>query len=63
MAIDPRVQENLIDSNDDFYPTLNAFSLQNIRINVPSTFTVGVSTNPLIMNNAAERSSPHKERY
>ena len=33
----------------------NALSLQNIRINVPSTFTVGVSTNPLIMNNAAER--------
>lgn len=33
----------------------NALSLQNIRINVPSTFTVGVSTNPTIMNNAAER--------
>jgi flotillin len=33
----------------------NALSLQNIRINVPSTFTVGVSTNPAIMNNAAER--------
>lgn len=33
----------------------NALSLQNIRINVPSTFTVGVSTNPGIMNNAAER--------
>ncbi len=36
-------------------PLDNALSLQNIRINVPSTFTVGVSTNPLIMNNAAER--------
>lgn len=33
----------------------NALSLQNIRINVPSTFTVGVSTSPPIMNNAAER--------
>jgi len=36
-------------------PLNNALSLQNIRINVPSTFTVGVSTDPLIMNNAAER--------
>ncbi len=33
----------------------NALSLQNIRINVPSTFTVGVNTQPSIMNNAAER--------
>ncbi|MFT3926100.1 MAG: SPFH domain-containing protein [Myxococcales bacterium] len=33
----------------------NALSLQNIRINVPSTFTCGVSTLPAIMNNAAER--------
>jgi len=33
----------------------NALSLQNIRINVPSTFTIGVSTNGAIMNNAAER--------
>ena len=33
----------------------NALSLQNIRIHVPSTFTVGVSTDPMIMNNAAER--------
>jgi flotillin len=33
----------------------NALSLQNIRINVPSTFTVGVSTHPAVMNNAAER--------
>lgn len=33
----------------------NALSLQNIRINVPSTFTVGISTEPTIMTNAAER--------
>jgi flotillin len=33
----------------------NALSLQNIRIHVPSTFTVGISTDPTIMNNAAER--------
>ncbi len=36
-------------------PLQNALSLQNIRINVPSTFTVGVSTDKAIMNNAAER--------
>ena len=36
-------------------PLQKALSLQNIRINVPSTFTVGVSTEPGIMNNAAER--------
>lgn len=36
-------------------PLQNALSFQNIRINVPSTFTVGVSTDPAIMNNAAER--------
>ncbi|MGB0678142.1 MAG: flotillin family protein [Polyangiales bacterium] len=36
-------------------PLQNALSLQNIRINVPSTFTVGVSTQPAIMTNAAER--------
>ena len=36
-------------------PLSGALSQQNIRIDVPSTFTVGVSTNPLIMNNAAER--------
>ena len=33
----------------------NALSLQNIRINVPSTFTIGVSTEKHIMTNAAER--------
>ena len=36
-------------------PLQGALSLQNIRINVPSTFTVGISTEPEIMNNAAER--------
>lgn len=36
-------------------PLQNALSMQNIRINVPSTFTVGISTEPAIMNNAAER--------
>ncbi len=36
-------------------PLTNALSLQNIRIDVPSTFTVGISTIPSIMNNAAER--------
>lgn len=36
-------------------PLSNALSLQNIRINVPSTFTVGISTDPGVMNNAAER--------
>ena len=36
-------------------PLENALSLQNIRIHVPSTFTVGVSTAPEIMTNAAER--------
>ena len=33
----------------------SALSRQNIRINVPSRFTVGVSTEPGIMQNAAER--------
>ncbi len=33
----------------------NALSKQNIRIDVPSIFTVGVSTDPAIMQNAAER--------
>lgn len=32
-----------------------ALSKQNIRVDVPSTFTVGISTEPGIMNNAAER--------
>ena len=33
----------------------NALSRQNIRINVPSRFTVGLSTEPGVMQNAAER--------
>ena len=33
----------------------NALSKQNIRINVPSKFTVGISTEPEVMQNAAER--------
>ena len=36
-------------------PLQNALSLQNIRINVPSTFTVAVSVDSSTMNNAAER--------
>lgn len=36
-------------------PLQNALSMQNIRINVPSTFTVGISTDPGTMHNAAER--------
>jgi len=33
----------------------NALSKQNIRVNVPSRFMVGISTEPGIMDNAAER--------
>jgi len=33
----------------------NALSKQNIRVNVPSRFMVGISTEPGIMGNAAER--------
>ena len=33
----------------------NALSRQNIRIDVPSVFTVGISTEPGVMQNAAER--------
>ena len=33
----------------------NALCKQNIRINVPSVFTVGVSTDPALMGNAADR--------
>ena len=36
-------------------PLEGALSKQNIRINTPSTFTVGISTEPGIMSNAAER--------
>lgn len=33
----------------------NALSKQNIRVDVPSRFTVGISTEPTVMQNAAER--------
>ena len=33
----------------------SALSKQNIRVDVPSCFTVGVSTEPTVMSNAAER--------
>ena len=33
----------------------SALSRQNIRIDVPSIFTVGISTEPTVMENAAER--------
>ncbi|MGK7397688.1 MAG: flotillin family protein [Candidatus Cyclobacteriaceae bacterium M3_2C_046] len=33
----------------------NALSKQNIRVDVPSRFTIGISTEPGVMNNAAER--------
>jgi flotillin len=46
LSLDPMVIE---------IPLEGALSLNNIRVNVPSTFTVGVSTDPVLMNNAAER--------
>jgi flotillin len=46
LALEPMVIE---------IPLEGALSLNNIRVNVPSTFTVGVSTDPILMNNAAER--------
>jgi flotillin len=36
-------------------PLQGALSQNNIRVNVPATFTVGISTDPVLMNNAAER--------
>jgi flotillin len=36
-------------------PLEGALSLNNIRVNAPATFTVGVSTDSVIMQNAAER--------
>jgi flotillin len=36
-------------------PLSGALSLNNIRVNVPATFTVGISTDPVLMNAAAER--------
>ena len=46
LSLDPLVIE---------IPLEGALSLNNIRVNVPSTFTVGISTDPVLMNNAAER--------
>jgi flotillin len=46
LSLDPMVIE---------IPLEGALSLNNIRVNVPSTFTVGISTDPVLMNNAAER--------
>ncbi|UCD25822.1 MAG: flotillin family protein, partial [Gemmatimonadota bacterium] len=36
-------------------PLTGALSLNNIRVNVPATFTVGISTDSVLMNSAAER--------
>lgn len=36
-------------------PLKGALSQQNIRVNVPSTFTIAISTDPDVMNNAAIR--------
>ena len=36
-------------------PLEGALSMNNIRVNVPSTFTVGISTTEVLMNAAAER--------
>jgi len=36
-------------------PLQGALSQNNIRVNVPSNFTVGISTDPVLMQNAAER--------
>jgi flotillin len=36
-------------------PLQGALSLNNIRVAVPATFTVGISTDPVVMNAAAER--------
>ncbi|HWL54871.1 MAG TPA: SPFH domain-containing protein [Chthoniobacteraceae bacterium] len=36
-------------------PLKGALSRQNIRVNTPSTFTVGIATEPGVMENAAER--------
>ncbi|MFN0010193.1 MAG: flotillin family protein [Phycisphaerales bacterium] len=46
LVLDPMVIE---------IPLAGALSQNNIRVNVPATFTVGVSTDPVLMNNAAER--------
>lgn len=36
-------------------PLSGALSLNNIRVDAPATFTVGIATDPVLMNNAAER--------
>ncbi len=36
-------------------PLKDALSLENIRVNVPSVFTVAIGTDPVVMNNAAIR--------
>lgn len=36
-------------------PLKGALSLQNIRVNVPSTFTIGIDTDPNTITNAADR--------
>ncbi|HYD01132.1 MAG TPA: SPFH domain-containing protein, partial [Phycisphaerales bacterium] len=36
-------------------PLEGALSLNNIRVSVPATFTVAISVDPVLMNNAAER--------
>ena len=36
-------------------PLEGALSKENIRVTIPSTFTVGISTDPSVMSNAAER--------
>jgi flotillin len=36
-------------------PLTSALSKQNIRVNVPSRFTIGIGTTPELMTNAAER--------
>lgn len=46
LSLDPQVIE---------IPLEGALSQNNIRVNVPSTFTVGIGIDPVLMNNAAER--------
>ncbi len=49
MALEPMVID---------IPLEGALSLNNIRVNSPATFTVGISTDPVLMNNAAKRLLP-----
>jgi flotillin len=41
-------------------PLEGALSLNNIRVNVPSTFTVGISKVPVLMSNAASVCWPER---